>query len=325
MNPMRWRFPWLACAWLVSLLAAGSAGAQTLEELRSRYDYDRSRPFDVRVVGEEEQRLGFKRTHLFYKGAYDEEVPAFLYLPTEVKKRYAKEGPPWPCIFFMHFHVSDKTLAEVAAIRWAKKGFCVFAIDGIFRGERAVEGKDILDPDPRATVRNMKHQITDILRGLDLLATLPEVDKDRIGYFGISMGAITGTVAVALSPQVRAAVLADAGGNLPTFFQNSSYKSVQKSMQYIEQSQIKTEELLEMLKDVDPIYYGKHIAPRPVLMLNGKEDDIVPVPNIQELYESLGEPKQIIWYDSDHYLPIPQVLVDTSRFFEEVFYGGPAD
>lgn len=308
------------------LLWAGAAGAQTLDELRARYDYDRSRPYDVRVVGEEEEKAyGFKRIHLFYKGAYDQEVPAYLYLPTKVKKRYAKEGPPWPCIFFMHFHVADKTLAELGAMRWSRKGFCTFAIDGIYRGEREVKGKDILDPDLRATAANMRHQIIDMLRGLDLLATFEAVDKNRIGFFGISMGAMTGTVAVALSEVVKGAVLADAGGDLPSFFANSNYGDVKKSMEFLEKEGVEPGELLALLKDVDPIYYGRHIAPRPVLMLNGKEDDIVPVPNIKKLYESLGHPKRIIWYDSDHYLPIPQVLVDTSRFFEEAFYGGPTD
>lgn len=302
---MKWRVLWVV---LVPVLAS----ALSFQQAQEFYAYPKA-PFQESVKDVVTlKRYGYTRTHLTIASGRGYELPALLYFPT-------RGAPPYPCIFFMHFHVSDKSLAELAAMQWARKGFCLFAIDGIYRGERKVEGKDILDPDPSVTVENMKTQILDILRGLDYLASRKDVDGKRIGFFGISMGAITGAVATALSPVPSVIALADAGGDLPTFFQKSSYGDVKKSMEYIRRNNLDMHHLAQIVEFVDPLAFARFLAPRPILMLNGKKDTIVPVPNIKKLFSALSEPKKILWYDSDHYLPIPKVLLDVGRFFKEHF------
>lgn len=288
--------------------------ALSLDQARKYFAY-RKGSFEVKIKGEYiSQAYGFRRIHLSYKGEGGKDVPAYLYLPT-------KKKPPYPCIFFMHFHVSDKSLAELPAMQWSRKGFCLFAIDGVYRGERKVEGKDILADDPRETVENMRRQIIDILRGLDYLASRKDIDRKRIGFFGISMGALTGAVATALSDVPSVIVLADAGGDLPSFFLNSEYGDVKKIMSYIQQHELSLslEELKELVAFVDPLEYVDFYNGRPVLMLNGKKDKIVPVPNIKKLFQALGEPKKIIWYESGHVLPLTKALFDAGRFFKEQF------
>src|SRR5204862_6791531 len=46
-----------------------------------------------------------------------------------------------------------------------------------------------------------------------------------------------------------------------------------------------------------------HFAGRPILMLNGKEDRIVPPDAARLLFDLAPEPKQQRWYDSGHPLP----------------------
>jgi len=46
----------------------------------------------------------------------------------------------------------------------------------------------------------------------DYLETKPEIDKERIGYAGGSMGGILGVIFIGVEPRIKAAALIVAGG-----------------------------------------------------------------------------------------------------------------
>jgi dienelactone hydrolase len=54
-------------------------------------------------------------------------------------------------------------------------------------------------------------QYKDVGRSLDYLESRPDIDRARIGYIGFSSGAITGIIAGALEPRLKALVLLEAG------------------------------------------------------------------------------------------------------------------
>lgn len=55
-----------------------------------------------------------------------------------------------------------------------------------------------------------------------------------------------------------------------------------------------------ILKETDPVRHVGDISPRPVLMINGRRDTVVPPQCADELFAAAREPKEIIWHDSDH-------------------------
>ena len=61
---------------------------------------------------------------------------------------------------------------------------------------------------------------------------------------------------------------------------------------------------------IDPVNFAGHISPRPVLMVNGTEDMIIPKACAEALHQAAGEPKKIIWYDGGH-LGVPPDVVQT--------------
>src|SRR3989338_923281 len=63
--------------------------------------------------------------------------------------------------------------------------------------------------------RLLKESILDVQRTFDWMVRQPRIDANRLGLFGISFGAIRGSLAVALEPRVNAAVLGLGGGDLP--------------------------------------------------------------------------------------------------------------
>jgi dienelactone hydrolase len=92
----------------------------------------------------------------------------------------------------------------------------------------------------RITGRDLTIQrAKDVFRSVDYLETRNDIDKNRIGYFGISLGARTAPMYIALEARIKASVLVGAG----------LYRSP--------------------FPEVDPLNFAPRVR-APVLMLNGR-------------------------------------------------------
>src|SRR5262249_3704790 len=73
--------------------------------------------------------------------------------------------------------------------------------------------------------------------------------------------------------------------------------------------------------DVQPIHDVAAIAPRPLLIIHGAEDETIPVAHAYQIYEHAGQPKEIwIGAGGDHcgtyFLDRPGYCARVARFFE---------
>lgn len=155
---------------------------------------------------------------LVYESLPDFYVTAALYVPKGVTT-------PVPAVVFVHGH-SDlgKSYPEYQAvcIDLANNGFVVLAVDPPGQGER----KQYYDPAtgqlhlPQCTDEHThsglqfvvggaslaRHFIWDVIRGVDYLATRPEVDATRIGLTGNSGGGTQASFLMMAEPRFAAAV-----------------------------------------------------------------------------------------------------------------------
>jgi len=138
-------------------------------------------------------------------------------------------------------------------------------------------------------------EVDDVRASVDYLLSRPEVNAERIGLVGLSMGAATALRATARIPEIRAVVaeaaytsiednIADgvqAFTGLPAFpfapliiwfCQNESGVSMQS---------------------IRPIDDLSAIAPRPILFIHGERDGLINVHNSERLYEAASEPKEL--------------------------------
>ncbi len=145
-------------------------------------------------------------------------VPGILYLPD------SSPATPAPLLLLQHGAGEGKDSARlVCAAPWVQRGLAVATIDLPLHGEREsakfserlVQGFDRLgidsrlDPETRVLVEEFACQSTsDLIRTLDALCALPEIDGDRVGFMGFGLGAVTGTYLVAHDPRPRVAILA---------------------------------------------------------------------------------------------------------------------
>lgn len=320
----------------IALFAASAAApAQSVfDQHRSRFDYDKSQPLDAKIDKIEEREY-YTKYHVLYDSANGERVPAFLYIPKNVRKYseslapdsragYDKrvielDGPRWPVIFLMHWLQSDKSLADMFAPDWAKYGYAVLAIDGIHKGERLKPGRSILETEIKDTLWNLTQQVIDSRRGIDFLGTRDDIDLNRLGYFGISMGSMTGAIATAVDDRFKVVVLADGAGDFSVVFRKTEIPEVQEIVRQIEAKGYTLEEAFDLLKPVDPVEYVGHISPRPVLLINGKKDELLPYEAMESFHNAANQPKKIVWYNSGHILPVPNVIIQTLNWFRYWF------
>jgi dienelactone hydrolase len=227
---------------------------------------------------------GHVRTHFEIQTTHDQRVPGILHTPTG--------SGPFPLLVMQHGAGSEKEAEYITkpAEYWAEReGWAVLAIDAPHHGERTTVPFDrqALFQYPYRWRDHAVQAVQDLMRALDYAETRPELDNERVGYIGFSMGTILGVAFVALDQRIKAAVFAIGGSVTLTRLQQFS-------------GQVGEEvELIAEL--VDSATYAPQIAPRPVLMINGRSDEVVSPETGQRLFDALQEPKRIEWFDGGHY------------------------
>ena len=171
-------------------------------------------------------------------------------------------------------------------------------------GDRKVDDYDFsLTDGYRYWTRNLITQtVFDLRRAVDFLETRQEIDPDRIGFIGISLGGITGAIFCGVDDRAKVPVLVIAGGNLNLMFGADALSA----------------ETVDFLSVIDPINFVEKIHPRPLLMINAENDEVIPPMMSKLLFRKAKEPKKIIWYPEKHRtLSLEKVYGDGVDWFHE--------
>ncbi len=141
---------------------------------------------------------------------------------------------------------------------------------------------------PTTMRETLVQSVDDVRRFLDLWC-----DKgEKVSIIGLSLGAIVGVLAMAVDERVGLGAFIMGGGNFSLLIPHSIVFGL-KSHKW-------SEEEMKVLEDVDPLKYAPLIPPRPVLMVNGRLDIVVPYNSSYSLWKAMGEP-QVEWLWSGHY------------------------
>ncbi len=277
---------------VLAVLATTCFAAEEWESLRAVYDYDASAPLDPRTDSVE-QVGGLVYERFSYVGEESERVPALLIRPADVERP--------PCVLFLHGLGGSKEQARLVATLLAPQGMAVVAIDAVLHGERA-QG-ELLEAAPTFLGPRgpMVRTVIDNRRAIDYISSRDDVDARRLVLVGASMGAILGSIVAAVDERVDAAALIVGGGDWPALLATSQHPLAQRLREAGDEED-------ERLAYVDPVNFVGHISPRPVLMVNGTADAIIPKVCAEALHEAAGEPREIIWYEGGHVGMPPQVL-----------------
>jgi fermentation-respiration switch protein FrsA (DUF1100 family) len=132
---------------------------------------------------------------------------------------------------------------------------------------------------------------------LAAIAYLQERGIREVGLMGFSMGAAVAIATAPLSQAVRAVIADSAFAEMRTIL-----------VTYLQQHGIPRPLASRLatliiwaaglrlgcqLPDADPLRWVGHIAPRPLLLIHGGQDQGIPVSDAHRLYEAAGDPKEL--------------------------------
>jgi tRNA A-37 threonylcarbamoyl transferase component Bud32/dienelactone hydrolase len=254
-----------------------------------QYAYDQT-PLGEKTISTDASAEGWTKEKVTFDAAHGgERVTAYLFLP----KRAARPLQAvfvWPGDMGLQLPSSDtpQTLRLFDFI--VKSGRAV--IFPVFAGmyERR-DGLESTLPNETAAYRDrVIRWVKEARRSVDYLETRPEIDVDRLAYFGHSWGGRLSGIALAADRRFKAAVLYVAGLRFP-----------------------------RSMPEVDPLNFVPRVR-IPVIMLNGRYDHYFPVETAQRpMFVLLGTPdadKKWVVYEGGHFVPRDQLVRETLAWLD---------
>jgi eukaryotic-like serine/threonine-protein kinase len=248
---------------------------------------------DAVVESVDESNELWRREKVTFRAAYNNErMFALVFVPRHVP-------PPYQVVVYYPHSGALRTRSSGGAMVPQQDLY-----DFVVRSGRMVvhpalkstleRGDGLLSDRPNMTATFREHIIQwcqDIGRTIDYMATREDADMGRVGYYGISWGAVMGAIVPALEPRISACVLVVGG-----FWQQRGLAE--------------TEQL--------------NFAPRvtvPVLMLNGRHDVVFPEETSQRpMFRFLGtspERKKHLLYETGHWIPRNEMIKETLNWLDE--------
>jgi dienelactone hydrolase len=257
---------------LFAIPGLGTSQDKTPDAKKARAPYPTApdKALDVKdeVVNEANDHTQFR---VEFTGVKDDRVPSYVYVP---KRKADAPRTPFPAILLQYGSGGNKKTDYIVAIgkQFVSRGFVVITIDSPNQGERRKKENNtgllgLLGAD------QVMHYCGDYSRAVDYLATRTDVDKERLGYVGLSWGGITGITYVAYDPRIKAMGAMVSGGNFLGRFSDSS----------------------------DPVYHVARIAPRPLLFINVTKDQLILKSWAESLHKNAGAGSKVVWVETDHY------------------------
>lgn len=278
----------IAVAALAGCGGGASAPRDPLErDARTMFGYDSGRPLAAR-----ERRLpdaeGLSVTGVTYVGGEGQRVPAVLASPPGAQNQ--------PCVVFMHGYLGSKEDAEPLARPMKRLGVSVFALDAAYQGARSSTEIRRVIRDPVRLVALYRQTVVDMRRALDYLDTRQECDPERLGVVGLSFGGVAGLLTAAVDDRVRSTVAMSISGSFDGLLSSSDLllsPAEAKDPAVVERAR-------RTLAAIAPVRWAARVAPRPLLLVNGRADPLNPDDVVEPLVRAARRGSAAFVYEGGH-------------------------
>lgn len=283
-------------------------------------------------VTDREQRDGYEARKIRFNLSEWSRVPAYLLVPEG-------EGP-FPAIVLLHdhgahfsigkekmvrpFHVAPEIMED--ADQWASQcydgqyvgdylarhGYVVLAVDALFWGERGRKEGTSYDAQQALASNFLQMGASwgafinvDDMRSAEFLASLPFVDKKRVGSLGFSMGAYRSWMLAALTDVVRASA-------------SICWMNTTEHLMTLTNNQNKGGSAYAMLipalrRYLDYPHVASIACPKPTLFFNGTRDKLFPIEGVKDAYREM----EAVWQSQGASDRLVTKLWDEKHFFNK--------
>lgn len=145
--------------------------------------------------------------------------------------------------------------------------------------------------------QGIRENLRDYRRVLDWIGQQQEFDPERIGLFGISLGAMDAVMLTALDERIDALVAAMAGGNIADLAVSTSYRPIARTVEDLMDERGMSREAFELALDAkiktDPLTLAPYVDAERTLLILTRTDAIVPYRTQEALRSQLGAPESL--------------------------------
>jgi dienelactone hydrolase len=259
------------------------------EESLALFEYDRYAPMDI----QEERRWqedGAVWIDFSYASPMGGRVPARLVIP--------QGTGPFPGMILQHGGPGTLEDMDGFAREFSRYGAVTIMITSPYRRP----GGWVITPYmgntwPMFTRRDLEikiQTIVDLQRAVDILEERPDVDPDRLAYFGVSWGGSMGGLLAGIEDRLKAYVLVVGDGGLVEHTADPGPDGINIHF---------SERWAAQMWPTEPLHFVSRAAPAALLFQNGLYDTFVLPHDALRFYAAASEPKTMLWYEADHNLP----------------------
>ncbi len=266
---------------------------------KEQFSYDKA-DLNARLESKQESPGGWIQEKITFDAAYGgERILAYLFLP-------GNAAPPYQTvIYFPGSAVTNQKSSQNIESYYEFSMFFSFLIKNgravlfpVYKGtfERADPALGAIHSgaESHAYTEFLIQIVKDFRRCIDYLETRPDIDSQKLAYYGMSWGGQIGAIIPAVEDRLRAIVLL--AGGLAT-----------RGLRRPESDQLNYVTRVRM----------------PTLMLNGKYDNSLDT-GVKPMFDLLGTPaetKQLKLYETDHIPPTKEFIKETLAWLDK--YLGP--
>jgi dienelactone hydrolase len=143
----------------------------------------------------------------------------------------------------------------------------------------------------------VRQSVLDLRCATAWMAARPEVDTERLGIMGTSLGSLIATLTAEMEPRLgRVAVLLGGGGFVDAYYDDPRAQPFRKKWEAIGGTKAGA---TRFFAPVDPLTCAANLKKRKVLMIAAKNDEVILPKMAEALWQATGR-QQIVWIDASH-------------------------
>lgn len=179
----------------------------------------------------------------------------------------AEAHPGAPVVFVTHGRFGAAVQVYTRCRDLAEEGLIAIAVEQRNHGRRLVDARrNMVVPSTMPdTLGTFVGTASDIKLLVDFLPSSLGLAVDRVGMTGTSLGGFTTLFAMAMDRRIRVGVPINGGCDF------------KRAIELYEMLDCYSAEVDALVRKYDPIHHAKSFSDRPLLMLNGAEDSVVPI------------------------------------------------
>ncbi len=288
-------------------LASLAFGSENYSAAARHFDYDPAAPLNIVEIGVE-SRDGVQVHDLTYAGGKGA-VPAYLVVP--------ESKGPFAAILWGHWMMEGSPYRNrreflEEAIILAKSGVVSLLIDApMVRPDHQKQDEPL----------EVRDDVVDLRRGLDLLASRGDIDAARIAYVGHSFHAAAGAILAGVDKRPKAFVLMAGALDYSQYLVSTApvFVDLRKRMS--------VEDMQNSFRQYswsNPCQFAANATPAKVFLQNGNRDDYMTLVDIEHYNDCVSSPKETEVYSAGHALN-PAATKDRDRWLQKQLGFDPVD